>query len=274
MASPLAIIGCGWAGLAIAREARRQGREVRVWRRSAEGRRELSALGFACLEGTTIEEMARPDVLADHEIVLAFPPESQTELRIRQALNPGQRVLLLSSTAVYGRTEGDLTEETPTAADSARGVARLESESRWREQGAVVLRVAGIYGVERGIHLRLLKGVHRIPGDGRNRVSRIHVDDLATLTLAALERGPAGAVFHAADERALTHLEAAEPVCAALGLPLPSLVPLESVDESLRGNRWIRSELAQRTLGWRPRYPTWIQGWAELLARRSEWPSG
>ena len=49
---------------------------------------------------------------------------------------------------------------------------------------SLILRPAAIYGPDRGVHVSLAQGRHRMLGDGSNYISRIHVDDLAAITAA------------------------------------------------------------------------------------------
>ncbi len=124
------------------------------------------------------------DALAAHVdestwVVVTFPPDGVTDRAVARGVVRAAAVVYVSSTGVYGDVRGDVDDETPVRGTSARATARLGAEATWRDVGAVVVRAPGIYGPERGVHVRLARGTFRIPGDGTSFVSRIHVDDLA-----------------------------------------------------------------------------------------------
>jgi nucleoside-diphosphate-sugar epimerase len=137
-----------------------------------------------------------------------------------------------------------------------------------------VLRCPGIYGPDRGVHVRLLRGDYRLPGDGSRSLSRIHVEDLAALLLATAD-GEGGAftgrTFVVGDLRPAPHREVVEYLCAAYGVPWPASVPLESVHATLRADREVDGSRALSELGVRLRFPTYREGMspeATGLARR------
>jgi nucleoside-diphosphate-sugar epimerase len=137
-----------------------------------------------------------------------------------------------------------------------------------------ILRIAAIYGPGRGIHARLRAGTYRVPGDGSNHVSRVHVDDLAAVALAAgraqLGDGPGTVrLYTVADEAPTTAREHAEGVAAVLGLPPPPSMRIEDAPPTLRGDRRVSSARLQRELGFRFRHPTWREGLAQCLAEES-----
>jgi nucleoside-diphosphate-sugar epimerase len=136
----------------------------------------------------------------------------------------------------------------------------------WRARGAIAIRAAGIYGPGRGIHQRIANGSFRIPGDGANTVSRIHVDDLAALVDCALTRGQPGSVYVAADDAPVPQIEAIRFVCTLLGVGEPPRVPLEQASETLRHDRRVRNARAKRDLDWSLRYPTFREGFRAVMA--------
>lgn len=102
------------------------------------------------------------------------------------------------------------------------------------------------------------KGVIGYPGDGANRWSAVHARDLAALFRLALEKGPAGKVWHAVGDEGIPFREIAEAISSRLNLPavpipadvlmlpgyfgfLASLVTLDVPASSL---------ITRQTLGW------------------------
>jgi nucleoside-diphosphate-sugar epimerase len=127
-----------------------------------------------------------------------------------------------------------------------------------------VLRCPGIYGPDRGLHVRVVKGEHRIPGDGTRFLSRIHRDDLAQLVLASGDPGRArGETYVVGDLEPGTHLDVVGFLAETYGVPFPPFVPLESVHETLRADRRIDGSRALATFGVTLRHPTYREGMAK-----------
>jgi nucleoside-diphosphate-sugar epimerase len=76
----------------------------------------------------------------------------------------------------------------PPEPPSQRSGRILRAEALSRAHAAAVLRASAIYGPDSGLHMRMIRGEHKLPGDGSPIVTRIHVDDLAAFALAAAER--------------------------------------------------------------------------------------
>ena len=264
---PLVILGCGFLGRAVARQVRASGRVVIGTVRTEEAARVLRGEGIdarvmVALDAEGLGALARPDA----DLLVAFPPDGVTDAALTSSALTARHTVYISSTAVYGEARGDVDETTPIDVRLPRAALRFAAETAWRARGAVVLRAAGIYGPGRGIHVRIANGVFRTPGDGSNVVSRIHVDDLATLVLAALERGRPGAVYVAADDTPVPQIEAIRFVCEVLGRPMPPSVPLAEASETLRHDRHVRNAAARRDLAWAPRFPSYREGFLDALS--------
>ena len=260
-ASRVLVLGCGYAGRVIALAARAQGREVLGTVRSSARLAALEAEGLDVVVREELDASFAEEVDASTHVVIAFPPDGATEHRIAPALSRAGAITLLSTTGLYAELAGDLDDSTPIAEPiDERMRLRANAESLFREIGATILRCPGIYGPDRGLHVRVVLGKHRIPGDGKRSLSRIHVDDLAALVLAT-DR-VRGETFVVGDETPAPHLEVVEWICATYGVPLPPFTPLEEVHPSLRGDRRVDGSRALRVLGVELRYPSYRLGMA------------
>ncbi|MBM4376231.1 MAG: NAD-dependent epimerase/dehydratase family protein [Deltaproteobacteria bacterium] len=250
---PALILGAGFTGERVARRLEALGHEV-VRLRS----RDLPLPDVARIEGL-------PDVghLVLHSIPLVRSDEGLVEHTPRLLEALGGRVLklvYLSTTGVYGAaTEVD--EHTPTAPRTPRESLRVAAEQAivLRHPSALILRPAAIYGPGRGAHASIREGTWRLGGDGSNLVSRIHVDDLASLALAGLRSSVTGA-YPVADDEPCSSLELTRFVCDRLGLPLPSSVEPALLDETRRANRSVDGRAIRRLLGVELRYPSYRIG--------------
>ena len=113
-----------------------------------------------------------------------------------------QKYIYTSSTSVYAQTDGSIvTEECPAEPASETSQVLVETEqlllsaAREKRFPAVILRVAGIYGPDRG-HLfkQYLLGEARLSGDGSRYMNMIHRDDVVRAVVAALEQGQPGEI--------------------------------------------------------------------------------
>jgi nucleoside-diphosphate-sugar epimerase len=96
------------------------------------------------------------------------------------------RVVVVSSTAVYGVDDGsDVDEETPVSPRTATGDVLVEAEQAlWdRRLDAVVLRLAGLYGPGRTRLLERVRAGTAIRPDPDVLTNRIHRDDAAAAAL-------------------------------------------------------------------------------------------
>jgi nucleoside-diphosphate-sugar epimerase len=262
------VLGSGYAGTAIARLARELGATVLAHARSGPRADALRAGGLDVWQRGVLDASVADVIDARTHVVVAFPPDGETDAPIAPSLGCAGLVYL-SSTGVYGEHRGVVDDATPVADGAALDEPlrlRLAAEDAYRRAGAIVLRCPAIYGPDRGLHVRVIEGKHRIPGDGTRFISRIHVEDLAALVLAALASrlgGPARPdTFVVGDLAPAPQVEVVRFIVDAYRVPAPPFVPLESVHASLRADRRIDPGRALATFGVRLRYPTYREGMA------------
>ncbi|MBJ6763878.1 NAD-dependent epimerase/dehydratase family protein [Myxococcaceae bacterium JPH2] len=265
MSPPLVLLGSGYTLTRLAVAEASAGREVLAATRDPDRRARLTQAGarVGSLEAALL-------LAPGAHVVVSLPPEAGLDARVAEVLAtaPPARLVYLSSTGVYGSARGQVDEDTAVDPSTPMSRGRLEAEARYLAVGAVVLRIAGIYGPGRGAHLRLRTGALRLPESGGGRLSRIHVDDLGRAIHVVLERGVPGAVYCVADDRPATLAQTVGWLCERLGLPLPSTVPLAQMHESLRGDRAI-SAARLKALGWAPLHPDFEAGFTAVLEEES-----
>ncbi|MBU2587343.1 MAG: SDR family NAD(P)-dependent oxidoreductase [Alphaproteobacteria bacterium] len=184
----------------------------------------------------------------------------------------------LSSTGVYGDRAGAWVDEaTPTIAQSGaeevggRRNARAEADQAWLNMGARVFRLPGIYGPGRSALDRVREGkARRIDLQGQV-FSRVHVDDIASAVVAALTQDAPQGAYNIGDDLPCSGNEVTEHACRLLGVEPPPLETLENANlsEMARGfyaeNRRVANGKAKRVLRWRPQFPTYVEGLANLI---------
>lgn len=187
---------------------------------------------------------------------------------------PGHWLGYLSSTGVYGDTGGAWVDESAPLGGGRRS-ARVLADLAWQAlRGDVrVFRLPGIYGPGRNMLERLrTSAAHRIDQPGQV-FSRIHVEDIASGLIAALD-APAG-VYNLADAEPTSQNAVVEEAARLLGLEPPPLLPPDEAGLSPMArafyaeNRRVCAGKARRVLDWRPAYPTYREGLRALLLNGS-----
>ncbi|MBB4395259.1 SDR family oxidoreductase [Bradyrhizobium sp. ERR14] len=156
---------------------------------------EVHAFSGEPLARETIEQVRDADVL-----VVSIPPGSGGDPAITafgDVLAAGRRkIVYLSTIGVYGDHGGGWVDEsTPPQATLDRARMRVAAEQAWMDIAhgdAAILRLAGIYGPGRNALATLRAGTARCiikPGQVFNR---IHVDDIASAIMAAIQHKGGG----------------------------------------------------------------------------------
>lgn len=178
---------------------------------------------------------------------------------------PGVPIIFTSSSSVYGQVDGEIVDEkSETSPDRETSQLLCEAEAITRDAGGMALRLAGIYGPGRSVHLRkMLDGSATIDqGDVSRYLNQIHRDDAAGAIAHLLIVGCAsfaGRLFNVVDDRPLTQRECYEGLASHFGLPLPPEAP-PALDRKRAWTNKIVSNAALRATGWSPRYPSFLEG--------------
>lgn len=276
------IAGCGDLGQRTARRLLSQSHAVWGLRRhppadEAGGLRWLAA------------DMTRPGTLAGlpqgiTRIVFAMAPDARDEAAYRaaflqaprnllEALDTAslQRVVFVSSSAVYGDHQGDwVDEQTPENPPGFNGRILLEAEQALARQPftTVVLRLAGLYGPGR-IQLldRIRRGLARAPRAVPHWSNRIHIDDAAAAVGHLLALPNPEEIYLGSDSTPLPLHVLYEHIAGQLAAPaVPDGPPPSGVgSKRLSNRRLLESGLA---LAW----PDSRAGYTELI--RESRPTG
>ncbi|HKU36835.1 MAG TPA: hypothetical protein VJR89_01775 [Polyangiales bacterium] len=258
--SRVVILGCGYAGSRVLALAQRRGLPVVASVRSEERAPALREAGAEVLVAPRLGSELEPHLTPDARVVVAFPAHAETDSWLAPLLTRVHSAVYVSSTGVYGELRGRIDDATPLpAAEDARVLKLRAAEDTYRAAGVCVLRCPAIYGPDRGLHVRVLRGEHRIPGDGSRWLSRIHAEDLAQFAL-----GPAapGETFLTGDLEPAPHIDVVRFICERYGVPMPPAAPLETLHASLRADRAVDSARARERLGVTLRFPSYRQGMA------------
>lgn len=284
----MTVVGCGYTGRRLLKICRDADRDFLGIVRSRPSLAQLESAGAAA----AILDLDAPGGLLPRAwtldravIYMAPPPDAgDTDDRARAFLarmaTAPAALVYLSTTAVYGDTGGATVDEsTPPAPGSARGRRRLDAEYAMLDWGSAsgvpvrVLRVPGIYGPGRLPVERIRQGAPVMRASDAGPGNRIHVHDLAAVSLAAADYAGPERIFNVGDGNHATMTAYFRCVARLAGLADPPELPLgellERVTPAMRGflveSRRVATARMRETLGFKPRYAELEAGVAASL---------
>lgn len=259
------VAGCGYLGLAVARQLHASGWEVEGVTREAESAAALCDEPFP-VRSCDIADRAGLQKLGAFDAVIHTAssghggPDAYRHVFLEGAralietFSP-VRFIFTGSTSVYSQTDGSLvTEESPAEPVRETGGILLEAEAMVLHAGGTVARLAGIYGPDRWAMLEgFLSGRARLEGDSSRWVNQIHRADAAA-ALVRLLSVPTG-IYNVSDGNPVAQRDVFAAFAGHFGLPLPPQAPPDP--ERKRG--WSHKRVSNAkltTMGWRPMYPS------------------
>jgi len=293
------IVGCGYVGLPLGAELARRGHKVFGLRRGVTSSGALADCGITPITADVTQREQVFGIPGPFDWVIntvsstkggvdeyrAVYLEGTRNLIAWLAGQPPLKFVGVSSTSVYGQTDGSwVTEDSVTAPTSETSKVLIQTEELLRTAAresnfpAAILRVAGIYGPQRG-HLfqQFLRGEARLPREERV-MNMVHRDDVVAAIIGILERGEPGSVYNLADDEPVTQREFFQWLSDQLGKPLPSVS--NSMENAIRRrgltNKRVSNQKLKLALGGELKYPTFRQGYtAEIdrLRATESWPA-
>ncbi|TXD37221.1 NAD-dependent epimerase/dehydratase family protein [Lujinxingia vulgaris] len=300
--SNVLIVGAGYTGLEIARQATEAGLNVVATTSNAERRQALQKMGAHVFEW---QANADASALAAHldahtALIYSVPPLPKTyapgdedtsaehlipllaTLEVAKAQGC-PRFVYLSSTSVYGDHSAQwIDENAELRPTSPQGKMRRDSELATLSTEGIegyTLRVVGIYGPGRTILGRLESGRYPLVDGGKKITNRIHVEDLAQAALATALRAPAGSrAYNVSDGQPTAVRDLVSFVCEHTGLPMPEEVSIEDYARRVQNPdivaRWTNSARVSNRrlieeLQLELRYPDVFAGYRPLLAKHT-----
>jgi len=265
------IVGNGYIGKRVQERLRSQNRSVQTLGRS---------------DANVIVDLDQFDmsknIEADEVLYLVPPPsEGDKDLRLKRFLSLlnqaslPSKIVLISTSGVYGDCAGSLVDESaPVAPKADRALRRLDAEQQLLAYAkgfsveVVILRVTGIYGKNRLPIKRLETKTPMIEESAAPWTNRVHAEDLVTVCLAAMEKGVDGEVYNVSDGHPGNMTDYFNQVADAVGLDRPVQISQEEAEETLsvgmlsylKESRRISNKKMLNELGVELQYPTLALG--------------
>jgi len=283
----------GYIGGTLAQRLVKEGHTVHGLVRSPEKARLLEQTGIVPILGTLDDGaiLRKAASEADAVINAASSDHRAAVETLVDALTGSEKLLIHTSgsSIVYDDALGDFESPKIYHDDSyfqplPIRQARVAIDRLVRTAGislgirAIVICPTTIYGAGRGLKKesdqipKLIKkskerGAGVYIGQGINRWSNVHIDDLIDLYLLALEKAPSGAFFFAENGEE-SYKRIAESISKSLGFggkteswPIADAIAElgESVRSSLASNSRVRGTNARRLLHWSPKGPSLLE---------------
>lgn len=275
MSEKVLLAGCGDLGLRVAKLLLHRGDEVWALRRTppmdrADG---IRWIGADLTQSQTLRQLPRdltqlvylpaPD-RRDACTYGALFADGLRNLLVAEGLAALQRVLLVSSSAVYGEHAGAWVDEDTVTAPLAFNGTLLRDVEQWlalQPVRSIVLRLAGIYGPGRLKLLeRLRTGSVAVPRDTPHWANRVHVEDAAAAVAHLLQLADPLPLYLGVDDTPLPLHVLYDYLAELIDAPLPANGPAPA---SVGSKRLSNARL--RASGWVPRWPDPRAGYANLV---------
>jgi nucleoside-diphosphate-sugar epimerase len=175
-----------------------------------------------------------------------------------------RRAVLVSSSAVYGYTDGRRVDaDTVSQPQSERAGLLLNGEALWLDNGPCysVLRLAGLYGPRRVVGMRAVRQGSPLVGNPDAMLNLIHADDAVSLLLAMTESETSARVELGSDGHPVPRIAYYRYLANILGVPAPMVIDDQTAAAQLglnaqrlarSSNKALDNTVTRRRTGWTP----------------------
>tara|TARA_R110001632_G_scaffold50409_1_gene125790 strand:- start:63303 stop:64187 length:885 start_codon:yes stop_codon:yes gene_type:complete len=272
----------GFIGSAIIPELLNAGHQVLGLTRSDEGEKFLRTSGAEVLRGemSDLESLERGASISNGVIHAAFNHDFSNFVEnceldrraieaIGSALEGSNKPFIITSGLPLPLSPNSLTSEEDDVPSDSGGSPRVSEQTAMtlveRNINASVVRMSQAHDINKqGLATFMMaiareKNVSAYVGDGLNQWAAVHRLDAASLYRLALEKGSAGAKYHAVSEESIHIKDIAEAIGRRLNIPVVAL----SSEEAKHHFGWLgfpvsmdapaSSVLTRQRLGWQPK---------------------
>lgn len=231
----ISILGCGWYGLALAKQLLSLGYEIKGSTTSKSKLADLSAIGITP-HLINIEEGINQydEQFFDCDILfIAIPPKSKSTLETDYTIKINviaslsekfcvKQIIFISSSGIYQDDNFKVDETVIPQPHTDSGIMLLRAENILRSNPAfttTIIRFTGLIGPDRNLS-KYFAGKINIP-NGLAPINLIHLTDCLGLSLAIIQQKAFGRVYHGVSPSHLTKQEFYTKACIASGLEKP-----------------------------------------------------
>ncbi|MFD2100525.1 SDR family oxidoreductase [Flagellimonas iocasae] len=237
MTEKIGVLGCGWLGLPLAKQLVLDSHEVFGSTTSEDKLLQLKNEGIQPYQITLKPEKIHgniQDFLSQIDVlIINVPPRlrgSSTEsfidkmVLLRQEIQKCgvAKVIFVSSTAVYGDLEGEVTEQTQTHPTNESGIQLVQSEMLFWDDPNIkttIIRFGGLIGPDR--HPVTMLAKKQELSNGNDPVNLIHLDDCIHMIQTILVNQYWGDIFNGVNPFHPSKNDYYSSEAAKRNLPLP-----------------------------------------------------
>ena len=256
----IAIIGCGWLGLALGEHLVKQGYSVNGSTTSEEKLAIMDAKGINPFQievtnsfvGKSVDKFFDASILLlnippkrRQENIERFYPQ-QVKLIVEKAIKNGvQKIIFTSSTSVYGNVMRKVDESETVKGETASAKALIAVEKYLQTHSAIettILRLGGLVGGERKAG-RFLAGRKDVP-NGDAPVNLVHRDDCIAIISRLIEEDKWGLVFNVCADKHPTRKEFYTAQAMLQGFEIPQFL------QGVTGYKIVSNDLVKQNLNY------------------------
>jgi len=247
------IVGCGYIGRKIAQILSAKALSACCFVMSEKSRQSCELLGLQ-VQRLDLDNVQRASGFEESVIVYLVPPSGGNKVaKNKMDMRMGhfvamleacpvapKKILLISTTGVYGDCEGRWIDETQPANPQAdRAHRRLSAESQLKayceraQVACVIFRVPGIYCADKLPLRRITSGEPIVRAEDSGYTNRIHADDLAAFCVEVLTAECEQGVYNCCDGQPSTMYDYFTRVATAMNLPAPEEISLQQAQQQL-----------------------------------------
>lgn len=259
------IVGCGWLGKALAATLLEQDVTVLATSSQLKNVEKLNEQGIKTQQlvlPSNMKQFSQHTVFMQQCLVIAITPkfkqgQDDYAVKVAQLVDAAeqgglvQRIILLSSTAVYNGLAGVVDENSTLSEPIEKTQILYNAEQavlNFHQQGSV-LRLAGLVGPERHPGKFLL--ANRTLKNATAPVNLIHQQDAVGLILSLLTSTSPNGIFNGVSDTHVTKAHYYQAAAKSLALELPTF----SAANSLEPNRIVSGDKAKQQLDYSFIYP-------------------
>jgi nucleoside-diphosphate-sugar epimerase len=280
------IFGCGYLGRRVAGRWRDAGEQVFVVTRDGEHARSFAREGYTPIVADVVRPQSLVHLPAAETVLYAVGHGRQAGVSIHEVFATGLKsvldalpaatgkIIYISSTGVYAQSQGEwVDEDSPCQPQRDGGLACLAAERILAAHSlgsrGIILRMAGLYGPGRIPNAAEIRLNQPIAAPEHGSLNLIHVDDAASVVLAAAEWTKPPRTYVVSDGHPIQRRAYYEELARLLGAPPPKFAPppphapasVRAASDKRARNARMMAEL-QVTLA----YPTYREGLAAIVA--------
>lgn len=259
MPKSVAIIGCGWLGLALTKQLLTEKYRVVVTTQSADKQKRLLANNIDAellsLPVTDPESIVLSAFNQETLVISITPqlrqgrsdyPEKVAQLVKMAELGKVKRIILLSSTAVYNGMSGIVDENCPLdfTAEKVAVIAGAEAAAQQFTGKTAILRLAGLVGPDRHPG-RFLQG-KRILAEPQAFINLIHQADAVGVLINIISDLKYNGIYNAVSATETSKEHYYHAAANALGLAVPEF----SFETAMRFGKRINDEKLRKNLSY------------------------